>query len=151
MDFFIGRSITEHHHPDGTAPERNPENSQLLGGGRRAGTFRSRVRALQKFLSWPAQAHNFTFPVHWRQLVEYMQVRLSEPCVRGSLKLIHLSYIFMQEVAGIDDKITDSALYDVMKRELLASASPGKPPRQAPRFPVVTLGAPEGNVLPWIR
>ena len=53
----------------------------------------------------------------------------------------------MQEVAGIDDKLTDSALYDVTKRELLASASPGKPPRQAPRFPVVTLGALEGNVV----
>ena len=46
----------------------------------------------------------------------------------------------MQEVAGIDDKLTDSALYDVTKRELLASALPGKQPRQAPRFAVVILG-----------
>ena len=67
--------------------------------------------------------------------------------MRGSLKLIHLSYILMQEVAGIDDKFTDSALYDVTKRELLASALPGRQPRQAPRFPVVILGALEGNVV----
>ena len=80
MDFFVGRSVTEHYHPDSNgSQEENPANSQLLGGGRRAGTLRSRVRALQKFLSWLALAHNLTFFVHWRQLVEYMQVLLSEP------------------------------------------------------------------------
>ena len=77
--------------PMGRLLRENPANSQLLGGGRRAGTLRSRVRALQKFLSWLALAHNLTFPVKWRQLVDHMQVRLS---VRGSLKLIHLSYIY---------------------------------------------------------
>ena len=39
-------------------------------------------------------AHGVNFPVHWRQLTEYLQVRYSEPCVRGSLEtcpfLIHL-------------------------------------------------------------
>ena len=98
--------------------ERAQPNSQLLGGGRRAGTLRSRVRVIQKFLGWLALAHNLVYPTHWKQLIEYMQVRLSEPCVRGSLKLIHLSYVFMQEVACVDDKLTDSALYDVTKKEL---------------------------------
>ena len=125
----------------------NPANSPLLGGGRRAGTLRLRVRVVQKFLSWLALSHNLAFPEDWRQLIEYMQVRLSEPCVRGSLKLIHLSYIFMQEVAGVEDRLTDSALYDVTKRELLASALPGKQPRQAPRFPVIVLAALEANVI----
>ena len=45
--------------------------------------------------------HGVNFPVHWRQLTEYLQVRYSEPCVRGSLKLVHSSYIFLQEVAGV--------------------------------------------------
>ena len=49
-----------------------------------------------------------------------MQVRLSEPCVRGSLKLAHLSFVFLQEVAGVEEKMTDAALYDVTKKELVA-------------------------------
>ena len=124
----------------------NPPNSQL-GGGRRSGTLRSRLRAVQKFLSWLVLAHNLPFPDHWRQLIEYVQVRLSEPCVRGSLKLAHLSFVFLQEVAGVEEKLTDAALYDVTKKELLASALPGREPRQAPRFPVVLLAALEENVM----
>ena len=125
----------------------SPTNSQLLGRRRRAGTLHSRVRVIQKFLGWLALAHNLVYPTHWKQLIEFMQVRLSESCVRGSLKLIHLSYIFMQEVAGVDDKLTDSVLYDVTKKELQAPALPGRPPRQAPRFPAIILAALEDNVV----
>ena len=86
--------------PMGKLIRENPSNIQLLGGGRRAGTLRSRVRSVQKFLGWLIASHGINFPVHWRQLTEYLQVRYSEPCVRGSLKLVHSSYIFLQEVAG---------------------------------------------------
>ena len=61
-----------------------------------------------------------TFPVHWRQLIQQAQVRLSEPCVRGSLKLLHNSYLFPQEVAGLQDKFTDDASYEVTWKELPA-------------------------------
>ena len=50
--------------------------------------MRSRVRSIRKFLEWLSAAHYVAFPVHWKQLVEYLQVRLSEFCVRGSLKLV---------------------------------------------------------------
>ena len=96
--------------PMGKLIRESPSNIQLLGGGRRAGTLRSRVRSVQKFLGWLIAAHGIKFPNHWRQLIEYLQVRYSEPCVRGSLKLVHSSYIFLQEVAGIEDKLTDTAL-----------------------------------------
>ena len=122
----------------------SPSNTQLLGGGRRAGTLRSRVRSVQKFLGWLIAAHGINFPNHWRQLIEYLQVRYSEPCVRGALKLVHSSFIFLQEVAGIEDKLTDTALYSVSLKELLSQASPG---RQAPRFPTILLGAFEDMVL----
>ena len=104
----------------------SPGNIQLLGGGRRAGTLRSRVRSVQKFLSWLIASHGISFPVHWRQLTEYLQVRYSEPCVRGSLKLVHSSYIFLQEVAGVEDKLTDSAMYAVSLKELIVSSKPWK-------------------------
>ena len=133
--------------PMGKLIRENPSNVQLLGGGRRAGTLRSRVRSVQKFLGWLAASHNISFPVHWRQLTEYLQVRYSEPCVRGSLKLVHSSYIFLQEVAGIEDKLTDSAMYVVALKELMSQAIPGKPPRQAPRFPTILLAAFEDMVL----
>ena len=133
--------------PMGKLIRESPSNIQLLGGGRRAGTLRSRVRSVQKFLGWLIASHGISFPVHWRQLTEYLQVRYSEPCVRGALKLVHSSYIFLQEVAGIEDKLTDSAMYAVSLKELLSQASPGRPPRQAPRFPTILLAAFEEMVL----
>ena len=54
--------------PMGKLIRENPSNVQLLGGGRRAGTLRSRVRSVQKFLGWLAASHGISFPVHWRQL-----------------------------------------------------------------------------------
>ena len=133
--------------PMGKLIRENPSNIQLLRGGRRAGTLRSRVRSVQKFLGWLIASHGISFPVHWRQLTEYLQVRYSEPCVRGSLKLVHSSYIFLQEVAGVEDKLTDSAMYAVSLKELMSQASPGRPPRQAPRFRTILLGAFEDMVL----
>ena len=44
-------------------------------------------------------------------------------CVRGSLKLLHNSYLFLQEVAGLQDKFTDDASYEGTWKELLASAT----------------------------
>ena len=133
--------------PMGKLMRESLSNIQLLGGGRSAGTLRSRVRSVQKFLGWLIASHGISFPVHWRQLTEYLHVRYSEPCVRGALKLVHSSYIFLQEVAGIEDKLTDSAMYAVSLKELLSQASPGRPPRQAPRFPTVLLAAFEDMVL----
>ena len=63
------------------------------------------------------------------------------------MKLVHSSYIFLQEVAGVEDKLTDSAMYAVSLKELMSQASPGRPPRQAPRFPTILLAAFEDMVL----
>ena len=95
--------------PMGRLLRENPSNLQLLGSGLRAGTLRSRVRSIKKFLEWLSVAHKIAFLVHWQQFVEFLQVRLSEPCVRGSLKSAHRSLLFLQESAGISDKLTDSA------------------------------------------
>ena len=66
----------------------SPANSQLLGGGLRAGTLRSHVRVIQKFNACLTTAHNVAFPIHRKHLIEYFQVRLSKPCVRGSLNSV---------------------------------------------------------------
>ena len=60
---------------------------------------------------------------------------------------------FLQEEAGIEDKLTDTAMYAVSLKELMAQASPGKAPRQAPRFPTNSLAALEDTlfmrILSW--
>ena len=58
---------------------------------------------------------------------------------------------FLQNSPGgsgrVQDKLADDALYDVTRKELLASALLGKPPRQAPRYLTVLLAALEDNVM----
>ena len=73
---------------------------QLVGGGRRASTLRSRVRGVRKFLSWLALNRELSYPTSFDQLSEFLQVRLSEPCNRGALKGTHQSFVFLEEMVG---------------------------------------------------
>ena len=50
-------------------------------------------------------------------------------------------------MAGVDEKLTTNALYTVVYSELLATAQPGRTPRQAPRYPVAVLESLEELVL----
>ena len=43
--------------------------------------------------------------------------------------------------------MTDTAMYSVSLKELMAQASPGQAPRQAPKFPSILLAAMEDMVL----
>ena len=108
----------------------------LLGAGRRAGTLWSRVRNIRHFLAWLAINHGITYPTKQTHLTDFMQVRLSEPCNRGSLKLVHESFIFLDIVSGLEPslRLTSSQLYITIYRELMTKALPGKLPRQAPRM-----------------
>ena len=47
----------------------------------------------------------------------------------------------------MEDRLTDSSMYVVALKELMSQAIPGKPPRQAPRFPTILLAAFEDMVL----
>ena len=136
--------------PMGKLIRENPSNVQLLGGGssRWHSQVKGTVCAKVSGAGWPRPMESI-FPVHWRQLTEYLQVRYSEPCVRGSLKLVHSSYVFLQEVAGMEDRLTDSSMYAVALKELMSQAIPGKAPRQAPRFPTILLAAFEDISQMW--
>ena len=126
-----------------------PGNIQLLGGGKRASTLRSRVRGVQKFLSWLAIHQEKVFPDSVSQLLEFLQVRLSEPCNRGSLKGSHRALVFLEETAGVPaaERLTNTQLYNVSYKELLSSASPARHAKQAPRVLVSILSALEGLVV----
>ena len=54
---------------------------------------------------------------------------------------------FLEDVAGIEEKLTTNALYTVVYKELLFTAQPGRTPLQAPRHPVAVLESLEELVL----
>ena len=56
---------------------------------------------------------------------------------------------FLEEVTGmsLSERRTKSKLYDVILRELLSTALPGKPAKQAPRFPIKVLTVVESFVV----
>ena len=116
---------------------------QLEGGGRRASTLRSRVRGVRKFLPWLALNRELSYPTSFDQLSEFLQVRRSEPCNRKALKGTHQRFAFLEETVGTpaQERLTGSALYGVIYRELLASTQPGRPTKQAPRMlsPMLSL------------
>ena len=122
--------------PMGRLLQSRQGDISLLGAGRRAGTLRSRVRNIRHFLAWLAINHGITYPTEQTHLTDFMQVRLSEPCIRGSLKLVHERFIFLDIVSGLEPRLrlTSSQLYITIYRELMTKALPGKLQRQAPRM-----------------
>ena len=93
---------------------------------------------------WLADAHGLAFPDSWRQLTELLQARLSEPCVRGALTLTHSAHIFLQDVAGVEHKLTDDA---VTRKELMVSALSSRASPQGPRYPAIVPAALDGYVV----
>ena len=82
--------------PMGELIGSSPPGTQPLGASRRASTLRSRVRAVRRFLAWLALAHGVSFPTEVVHLTEHLQTRHSEPCNRGSLKVAHNAFVFLE-------------------------------------------------------
>ena len=120
--------------PMGRLLSADPSCRNVLGGGRRVDTIRSRVRSIKKFLSFVTNSFNVPFPSSVEHYAAYLRMRLSEPCTRGALQQAHFGISFLEEVCGVQkqDRITHTQLHEVIYAELLASAIPGKPLKQAP-------------------
>ena len=105
--------------------------SNLLGGGRKTPTLRPRARAAKKYFSWFADSADVAFQTQVAHLTGFLESRHSEPCNRGALKAAHQCLVFLKDVAGVEEKLTN-ALYTVVCRELLSSLlSPtGSPSRR---------------------
>ena len=126
--------------------------SQLLAeGGHRAGTLRSRFRAIRNHPNWLSHHHHIGFPTSLAHFMDYLRARLSVPetCTRGALKNAHQAFKFLEDSAGIPASswITNTTIYSVIKLELLAAVLPGAFPRQTPRMFVSMLAALEDPVL----
>ena len=59
------------------------------------------MRAIRRFLTWLAMNHGLIFPEEASQYVEYLRVKLAEPCNRGALSNIHRAHVFLNEVSGV--------------------------------------------------
>ena len=127
--------------------EERKGDSNVLGGGRRASTLRARVRAAKKYLSWLAVSAEVAFPTQVVHLTGFLESRHSEPCSRGALKSAHQSMVFLEDVAGIEERLTTNALYTVVYKELLSTSQPSGVPKQAPRYPAAVLESLESLVV----
>ena len=118
---------------------RQPGSLALLGAGRRAATLRNRVRLLRNFFSWLTATHEVRYPTSLEHFVGFLRARASEPANRGALRNVNRTFTFLHEVTGTEqvDRLTATPLYDAVYKEILTSFEPGKPVKQAPRFPVV--------------
>ena len=134
-----------------------PGNVEVLDGGKRASTLRSRARAIRKFLTLHV-THSLSYPQTVEHYADYLRMRLSEPCNRGALKTAHHALVFLSELTGtqVQDQPTATQLYSVICRELLTAALPGRASKQAPTVLVSMLSAVENvvtnqQVLPFVR
>ena len=64
------------------------------------------------------------------------------------MKGVHKAIIFLEEMAGVDAeaRFTSNQLYTVVNKELLTTALPGWPRKQAPRMLIAMLAALERMV-----
>ena len=99
------------------------------------------VRVAKRYLTWLVLAHETAFPRDVNQMTEYLQARHSEPCGRGPLKNTHSAFTFLE------DRLTQRALYGTVYKELLATATLGREPRQPPRIPAAILEGLESTVV----
>ena len=74
-------------------------------------------------------------------------MRHSEPCTRGGLKSTHQALVFMEDIAAVEVKLTQSPLYSTIYKELLSSTLAGGSQRQAPRYLTVMVQALEDAVI----
>ena len=107
--------------------ETKAGDRNVLGGGRRASTLRARNRAAEKNLGWLAVSADVAFPTQVAHLTGFLESRHSEPCNRDALKAAHQCIVFLEDVAGVEEKLTTNALYTVIYRELLSTAQPESP------------------------
>ena len=155
---LLGQLIRGSQTPMGVHLQLKPGDISLLGAGRRATTIRSRTRVIRRFLAWLALNYGQQYPSCLAHYVDYLRVRLSEPATRGALKSVHAGFVFLDEVTGTapTDRVTNGKMYEVVYKELLNQASPGRPSKQAPRMYVSMLQGLEELVcnqraLPYFR
>ena len=123
--------------PMGTLLREDPASRKLLGAGRRGGTIRARVRAIRKFLSWHAVAHELPYPTSHMHVAEFPAG--TALAAEGSDSPHARGVCFHGRTGRSFGKV--QLEFSVRHDELTATSLVSKESKQAPRFPLVVLAA----------
>ena len=122
-----------------------PSSQELVGGGRRVGTLRNRVRGIRKFLNFTSSTFKVDFLSSIDYYTAYLRMRVSEPCTQCALKQAHTCIVFLEEVTGIQksERVTHTQFYEIIQKLRTSHVSP----KQAPRLFVSILIALEKFIM----
>ena len=125
----------------------SPSSLRLSGAERRESTIWAKVGNVRKVSQGLAALPGVAFLSLFAHLVEYLQMRSSEPCNRGSLKNAHQALHFLEDVAGVEetDRLRSSSPRSTACKELISTALLGKVSRQAPEVPHDSGDSARGN------
>ena len=123
-------------------------NSMGLGLRKRCA---NRVRALRRYFTWLATSHQVPFPSSEEHLLDYLELKVQDPCTREALKVVHQTLVYLEEVSEISPagRLTVRPPFSNLLAELLSQTRPGAEPRQAPRPLVRVLEAIERTVVDY--
>ena len=124
--------------PHGCTNRKIKGSVELLGGERRASTIRPRVRCTKKILPGSKSKTKRLTPVTSCSSQTFSGCVSRSPCNRGALKGVHRAVIFSEKMAGVnaEARFTSTQSHTVVYKELLTTALPGRPRKQAPRVPI---------------
>ena len=122
-----------------------------MGLGLRSGTLRNRVHALRRYFTWLATSHQVPFPSAEEHMLDFLELKVQEPCTRVALKVVHQSLVYLEEISEISPaaRLTVRPRYSNLFAELLSQTRPSAEPRQAPRPLVRVLEAIERTVVDY--
>ena len=93
----------------------------LNAAGRRASTLRMRLRSWLAFTRWLKAAYGLAWPTDWRMLLEYVKVRVGEPCGKQTILSFYYSATFWERATGWT--LTQDPLWKAGVGEMLAMVS----------------------------
>ena len=137
--------------PLGQRLVEKPAACNSMGLGLRSGTLRNRVHALRRYFTWLATSHQVPFPSTEEHMLDYLELKVQEPCTRVALKVVHQSLVYLEVISEIspDARLTVRPRYSNLLAELLSQTKPGSEPRQAPRPLLKVLEAIERTVVDY--
>ena len=102
-----------------------PTACNSMGLGLRSGTLRNRVHALRPYFTWLASSHRVPFPSVTEHVLDYLELKVQEPCTRVSLKVVH-HLVYLEEISGIspEARLTVRPRYSNLLAELLSQTKP---------------------------
>ena len=88
--------------PLGQRLVQRPAEVASMGLGLRAGTLRNRAHVLRRYFLWLAQSFRLPFPEQEEHYLDFLALRVQEPCTRCTLKGVHQPFVYLEEVSEIE-------------------------------------------------